>query len=78
LLTEQEVGRSWNRLFAGGVEVTSETFDKAEALLEELRSESPLYHRLAGELEEIKRMKSGAVAKTKTKAKKKAPAKVKS
>jgi hypothetical protein len=59
LLTEQEVGRSWNRLFAGGVEVTSETFEKAEALLEE-----------------IKRMKSGVVAKTK--AKKKAPAKVKS
>ena len=54
MLTEQEVGRSWNRLFAGGVEVTSETFEKAEALLEELRSESPLYHRLAGELEEIK------------------------
>lgn len=76
MLTEQEVGRSWNRLFAGGVEVTSETFEKAEALLEELRSESPLYHRLAGELEEIKRMKSGVVAKTK--AKKKAPAKVKS
>ena len=76
MLTEQEVGRSWNRLFAGGVEVTSETFDKAEALLEELRSESPLYHRLAGELEEIKRLKSGT-AKV-VKAKKKAPAKVKS
>ena len=75
MLTEQEVGRSWNRLFAGGVEVTSETFEKAEALLEELRSESPLYHRLAGELDEIKRIKSGA---PKAKAKKKAPAKVKS
>lgn len=75
MLTEQEVGRSWNRLFAGGVEVTSETFEKAEALLEELRTESPLYHRLAGELEEIKRLKNGTAVKAK--AKKKAPAKAK-
>jgi hypothetical protein len=56
LLTEQEVSRSWIRLFAGGVEVTVETFTKAETLLEELRPESPLYHRLQNELEEIREL----------------------
>lgn len=56
LLTEQEVSRSWIRLFAGGVEVTVETFSKAETLLEELRPESPLYHRLQNELEEIREL----------------------
>ena len=72
MLTEQEVSRSWNRLFAGGVEVTAETFTKAETLLEELRPESPLYHRLQNELEEIRLLKNG----TKGKAKKR-PAKLK-
>ena len=57
MLTEQEVSRSWQRLFAG-TEVTKDTFQKAETLLEELRPESPLYHRLAAELEEIRKMKS--------------------
>jgi hypothetical protein len=59
LLTEKEVSTSWRNLFKGR-ELTDETFDKAEALLEELRPESPLRHRLAGELKELRRM---AVAK---------------
>jgi len=54
VLTEQEVARSWARLFKG--ERTSETFAKAEALLEELRPESPLRHRLASELEELREL----------------------
>jgi hypothetical protein len=33
-----------------------ENFDKAEALLEELRPESPLRHRLSNELEELRKM----------------------
>ncbi|REK12404.1 MAG: hypothetical protein DWQ37_11740 [Planctomycetota bacterium] len=54
VLTEQEVSRSWSRLFKG--EKTSETFDKAEALLEELRPESPLRHRLMIELDELREL----------------------
>jgi hypothetical protein len=54
VLTEQEVARSWARLFKG--ERTSETFAKAEALLEELRAESPLRHRLSTELEELREL----------------------
>ena len=57
MLTEHEVSRTWARLFAAGIEITVETLNKAETLLEELRSESPLFHRLNGELEEIRRMK---------------------
>ena len=52
MLTEQEVARSWSRLFKG--EKTGETFDKAEALLDELRPESPLRHRLSIELDELR------------------------
>ena len=52
MLTEKEVARSWARLFKG--ERTSETFSKAEVLLEELRPESPLRHRLSVELDELR------------------------
>ena len=68
MLTELEVSRSWQRLFAGG-EATKETFAKAEALLDELRSESPLYHRLNAELAEIRKMKSAATKKPRKRAK---------
>jgi len=68
LLTEHEVSRSWQRLFAGG-EATKETFTKAEALLEELRPESPLYHRLSSELDEIRKLKSEATKKSRKRAK---------
>lgn len=52
MLTESEVSRSWRQLFKG--DVSGETFTKAEALLDELRPESPLRHRLYNELEEIR------------------------
>jgi hypothetical protein len=68
LLTEHEVSRSWQRLFAGG-EATKETFTKAEALLDELRTESPLYHRLSAELIEIRKLRSEAVKKPRKRAK---------
>ena len=55
MLTEQEVSRSWRKLFRGG-EFNDDTFARAEILLEELRPESPLRHRLATELDEIREM----------------------
>lgn len=55
LLTEQEVARSWRKLFTGG-EVRAEAFEKAERLLDELRYESPLRHRLGEELDELRRI----------------------
>ncbi|MEX2114172.1 MAG: hypothetical protein WD845_13355 [Pirellulales bacterium] len=52
MLTEQEVTRSWARLIKG--ELNEQTFAKAEALLDELRPESPLRHRLGTELDELR------------------------
>jgi hypothetical protein len=37
-------------------EVPPETFEKADALLDELRNESPLRHRLWLELEELRKL----------------------
>ena len=54
LLTEQEISRSWRNLFKDG-EISLDAVTKAEALLEELRPESPLRHRLGTELEEIRK-----------------------
>jgi hypothetical protein len=52
MLTEQEVSLSWNRLFKA--DLSDQTISKAEVLLEELRLESPLRHRLSVELDEIR------------------------
>ena len=57
MLTENEVSRSWHRLFKDG-EFTSEAFDSAEQMLDELRPESPLRHRLSNELDELKKLHS--------------------
>lgn len=54
MLTEREVSNSWSLLFKG--EVTSESLEKAEILLDELRPESPLRHRLSQELDELRGM----------------------
>lgn len=56
MLTEQQIARSWQKLFAKH-ELTNETVAKAEALLEELRPESPLRHRLSSELEELRKLR---------------------
>lgn len=61
LLTEQEISRSWQKLFREG-SLCEDTFTRAEALLEELRAESPLRHRLEGELEELRKMSGSATA----------------
>jgi hypothetical protein len=53
LLTEQEVARSWRQIFTNGIE--TDAFDRAEQLLDELRPESPLRHRLMLELDELRK-----------------------
>jgi hypothetical protein len=53
LLTEQEVSKSWRRLFQNQP-FTADVFEKAEILIDELRPESPLRHRLSGELAELR------------------------
>jgi hypothetical protein len=53
LLTEQEVARSWRLIFKNG-QIEPTAFDRAEQLLEELRPESPLRHRLTVEMEELR------------------------
>ena len=55
MLTESEVSRSWARLFKDG-KFTTDTFGTAENLLEELRPESPLRHRLTNELTELQKI----------------------
>jgi hypothetical protein len=60
LLTESEVQRSFRNLFKSK-DVPADTFEKAEALLEELRAESPLRHRLSIELEDIRKLHTAKV-----------------
>jgi hypothetical protein len=56
LLTERQIAVSWRRLFASG-EVSDDMLAKAESLLDGLRPESPLRHRLQTELEELRASK---------------------
>jgi hypothetical protein len=49
------VQRSFRNLFKSK-DVPADAFEKAEALLDELRAESPLRHRLSLELEELRKM----------------------
>ena len=55
MLTEQEVSKSWRKLFQQR-EFSEEVFTKAEALIDELRPESPLRHRLGIELDELRKL----------------------
>ncbi|MFO0817874.1 MAG: hypothetical protein U1A77_08030 [Pirellulales bacterium] len=55
VLTEAEVQRSFNKLFKTEGR-TPEAFEKAEQLLDQLRAESPLRHRLSVELEELRKL----------------------
>lgn len=57
MLTESEIQRSFRLLFNKG-EHAPDTFDRAEALLDELRPESPLRFRLATELEELRELEA--------------------
>ncbi len=60
MLTESQVQRSFRELFKSR-DVSPEAFDKAEALLDELRAESPLRHRLSVELEDIRKLHTAKV-----------------
>lgn len=60
MLTESQVQRSFRELFKSK-DVSPEAFDKAEALLDELRAESPLRHRLSVELEDIRKLHTAKV-----------------
>ena len=55
MLTEAEVQRSFRKMFktAG---FGAEEVEKAEELLDELRPESPLRHRLSVELDELRKL----------------------
>ncbi|WP_145051037.1 hypothetical protein [Lignipirellula cremea] len=55
MLTEAEVERSFRRLFSSP-QFDAADVDKAEVLLDELRPESPLRHRLSSELKELKKL----------------------
>jgi hypothetical protein len=55
VLTEEQVHRSFQRLFQGH-QVTPERIEKAEVLIQRLRLESPLRHRLSEELEELRQI----------------------
>ena len=54
MLTEAEVQRSFRHLFKTNQEIDAEVLEKAELLLDELRPESPLRHRLSRELDELR------------------------
>ena len=55
MLTENEVQRSFRKLF-NGPDITTEAIEKGEALIDELRLESPLRHRLSQELEQLREL----------------------
>jgi hypothetical protein len=55
VLTEEQVQRSFRNLFRS-TEVSNDSIEKAEALIDQLRLESPLRHRLAEELEELRKI----------------------
>ena len=55
LLTEAEVQKNFRKLFTSS-EVTTESLEKAENLIDQLRFESPLRHRLSEELDEIRKL----------------------
>ena len=60
MLTESQVQKSFRNLVDKG-ELTEESLEKAESLLDDLRPESPLRHRLTMELDELRKL---AVAKS--------------
>ena len=55
MLTEAQVQRSFRKMFQNA-EITPELIEKAEGLIERLRLESPLRHRLTEQLDELRQM----------------------
>jgi hypothetical protein len=59
LLTEATVEQSFRKIINEN-EHDDATFDRAEELLEELRPESPLRHRLSTEIDELRSLATKA------------------
>ena len=55
MLTEAEIQRNFRKMVTSET-VDLETCDRAESLLDELRPESPLRHRLGTELDELRKI----------------------
>jgi hypothetical protein len=53
-MDERELMLAWRNLFRGS-EINADTLAKADALLENLSGESPLFLRLANELADLRR-----------------------
>lgn len=54
--TEAEIQRSFRKLFKKDAPINREVFDRAQKLIDELRLESPLRHRLDEELQELRKL----------------------
>jgi hypothetical protein len=57
---ERELTIAWRNLFSGK-EIAQEQLAKAQLLLDELSGESPLHHRLAKELDDLKKLQKPRV-----------------
>ena len=56
MLTEAEVQKNFRKILTSS-EITDESLEKAEDLIDQLRFESPLRHRLTVELDEIRKLR---------------------
>ena len=55
MLTESEVQKNFRKILTS-TEITTAALEKAEDLIDQLRYESPLRHRLTEELDEIRKL----------------------
>lgn len=55
MLTEAQVQQSFRKILAVP-EISADDLDRAEQLLEKIRPESPLRHRLSEELDQIRQL----------------------
>jgi hypothetical protein len=62
MLDERDANRLWLQLFRGQP-VTSQTFTKAERLLDDMHTESPLRLRFSTELDELRILHDGSTSK---------------
>ncbi len=55
MLTEDQIQRRFRQIFAS-TEINGADLEKAESLIDQLRWESPLRHRLTEELDELRKL----------------------
>jgi hypothetical protein len=63
MASEQQVRDDFSKLFKG--EITEDTFAQGWKILEQLRAENPLRHRLSRELEEIRKIQRKKCSRSK-------------